>query len=250
VFTVSGPIAKEIGMNSGFHVLSPGNPANSSIGRAGVLMGINLGGVMIGVNSIQRIGAHLWGLTFAEADESPWDRLNVVEGYCADESILLSFSGYLKILGACVNEVKHATNLFELQNSSPEHLVEALKASKESRNAIVIFTPDTAKIWKDFYGFKTAQELQDYLYDNVTRTRGEWGKHYWFYMTSQVARQNPRGSRMINPDHLDLPDEALVPIIVNGPKAIKIIVTGQKGGSQWGYGGFLFGASTSIDKWR
>jgi len=249
VFTVSGPIAKEIGMNSGFHALSPGNPANSSIGRACTLMGINLGGVVMGVNAIERIGAHLWSLTFAESEDSPWEGLNVNEGYDADESVLFSFGGHIKLLGACVNEVKHATNLFELQNASPEHLVAALKASKESRNAIVLFTPDTARIWKEHYGFETMQQLQEYLYDNATRTRGEWGSQYWFYMTSQMAKQNPRGSRMINPDHLDLPDDAEVPIIVNGPKAIKIVVVGGKG-TQWGYGGHLFGRSASIDKWR
>jgi len=249
VFTVSGPIAKEIGMNSGFQALSPGNPANASIGRACTLMGINLGGVVMGVNAIQRIGAFLWGLTFSESEDSPWEGLNVNEGYGSDESILVGFSGHLKLLGACVNEVKHATNLFELQNSSPEHLVAALKSCKESRGAIVLFTPDTARIWKEHYGFKTMQQLQDYLYNNVTRTRGEWGKQYWFYMTSQEAKKNPRGSKMINPDHLDLPDDALVPIIVNGSQSIKIIVTGGNG-TQWGYGGYLFGMSISIDKWR
>jgi len=249
VFTVSGPIAKEIGMNSGFQMLSPGNPANSSIARACTLMGINLGGVVMGVNAIQRIGAFLWGLTFAESEDTPWESLNVDEGYEAEDSVLISFSGHIKLLGACVNEVMHATNLFELQNGSPDHLVAALIASKESRNAIVLFTPETARIWKDHYGFTSVQQLQDYLYDNVTRTRGEWGSQYWYYMTSQWAKRNPRGSRMINPDHLDLPDDALVPIIVNGPKSIKIIVAGGEG-TQWGYGGYLFGSSTLIDRWR
>ena len=230
-------------------MLSPGNPANSSIARACTLMGINLGGVVMGVNAIQRIGAFLWGLTFAESEDTPWEGLNVDEGYEAEDSVLISFSGHIKLLGACVNEVMHATNLFELQNGSPDHLVAALKASKESRNAIVLFTPETARIWKERYGFASVQQLQDYLYDNVTRTRGEWGSQYWFYMTSQWATRNPRGSRMINPNHLDLPDDALVPIIVNGPKSIKIIVAGGKG-TQWGYGGYLFGSSLLIDKWR
>ena len=249
MYVVSGPIAKEIGMNSGFQMLSPGNPANSSITRACGLMGINLGGCMMGVTTIGRMGAHLWGLTFAESEDSPWEGLNINEGYEADDSVLISFGGYLKLLGACLNEVKHETNLFELQNGSPDHLVAALKASKEARMAIVLFTPDTARIWKEHYGFNTAQQLQNYLYDNVTQTRAEWGSQYFFYMTSQLAKQSPRGSRMINPDHLDLPDDASVPIIVNGPKSIKIIVAGGRG-TQWGYGGNLFGSSVLIDKWR
>jgi len=94
-------------------MLSPGNPANSSIARACTLMGINLGGVVMGVNAIQRIGAFLWGLTFAESEDTPWESLNVDEGYEAEDSVLISFSGHIKLLGACVNEVMHATNLFE-----------------------------------------------------------------------------------------------------------------------------------------
>jgi len=249
MFVVSGPIAKEIRMNSGFQMLSPGNPANSSIARACTLMGINLGGCIMGVTTIGRIGAHIWGLTFAESDDTPWEGLNEDEGYEANDSVLISLGGPIKLLGGCVNEVIPETNLFELQNGSPAHLVAALKASKESRSAIVLFTPDTAKIWKEHYGFTSVQQLQDYLYDNVTQTRGEWDSQYFFYMTSQAAKQNPRGSRMINPDHLDLPDDALVPIIVNGTKSIKIIVAGGRG-AQWGYGGYIFSSSTLIDKWR
>jgi len=212
-------------------------------------MGINLGGVVMGVNAIERIGAHLWSLTFAESEDSPWEGLNVNEGYDADESVLFSFGGHIKLLGACVNEVKHATNLFELQNASPEHLVAALKASKESRNAIVLFTPDTARIWKEHYGFETMQQLQDYLYDNVTWTRGELASHYRFYALKMEAESSPRGSRMLNPDHLDLPDDAPVPFIMRGPESIKIIVAGGDGFA-WGWGNGWIPTSKSIDKWR
>ena len=212
-------------------------------------MGINLGGCIMGVTTIGRIGAHIWGLTFAESDSTPWEGLNEYEGYEANDSFLISFGGPIKLLGGCVNEVMPETNLFELQNGSPDHLVAALKASNEARSAIVIFTPDTAKIWKEQYGFNSVQQLQDYLYDNVARTRGVYSSQYFFYMTSQTAKQNPRDSRMINPDHLDLPDDALVPIVVNGPKSIKIIVAGGRG-TQWGYGGYNFSSSTLIDKWQ
>jgi hypothetical protein len=246
---VSGPIAEEIAMNSWFHVLSPGNPANMAIGRAATLMGINLAGADIGVYPAERLGSHIWGLTFAESPKSPWDGLNVNEGFGPDESVLVSFGGPIKLLSACLNEVKAAESLYELQNGSPEQLIAALEASKEARSAFVLMTPHTAEQWLDRYGFKTMQQLQDYLWENVTRTRGEWGKQYFFYMTSRTAAQAERGSRMLNPDHLDLPDDAVIPQIIKGPKEIKIIVTGGVGG-QWGYGDAWGTASTSIDKWR
>ena len=137
-------------------------------------MGINLGGCIMGVTTIGRTGAHIWRLTFVESDFTPWEGLNEDEGYEANDSVLISFGGPIKLLGGCANEVMPETNLFELQNGSPDHLMAVLKASNEARSAIVIFTADTAKIWKEKYGFYSAQQLQDYLYDNVTRTPGAW----------------------------------------------------------------------------
>ncbi len=50
-FCVSGPIAKEIGMNCDVGMLGPGNQANRSIGRAAELMWCNLGGNIIPVQN-------------------------------------------------------------------------------------------------------------------------------------------------------------------------------------------------------
>ena len=249
MFVVSGPIAKEIGMNSGISYLCPGNPANMSLARAATLMGINLGGCMIGVTTIGRIGNNIWGLTFAESEDSPWEGLNVDEGFDADESVLVGWGGFVQLMPACSGNVKTPTDLLEFQNASPDHLVTALRTCTENLGAIVLFTPDTANVWKERYGFTAMQQLQDYLYDNVTWTRGELGSHYRFFALSQEAKQNPRGSRKLNPDHLDLPDDAQVPFIMRGPKTIKIIVAGGDGFA-WGWGSGWLPKSTSIDKWQ
>ena len=249
MFVVSGPIAREIGMNSGISFLCPSNPANMSITRAATLMGINLAGCMIGATTIGRMGNNIWGLTFAESEKSPWEGLSVDEGYGADESVLIGWSGFVQLTPACSGNVKTPTNLFEFQNSSPEHLVAALRTCTENMGALVLFTPDTAKVWKERYGFETMQQLQDYLYDNVAWTRGELASHYRFFALKLEAERNPRGSRMLNPDHLDLPDGAPVPFIVRGPETIKIIVAGGDGFA-WGWGSGWLPASTSIDKWR
>ncbi|GAF92612.1 unnamed protein product, partial [marine sediment metagenome] len=245
----SGPIAKEIGMNSGISFLCPSNPANMSITRAATLMGINLAGCMIGATTIGRMGNNIWGLTFAENENTPWEGLNVDEGYGADESALIGWGGFVQLTPACSGNVKTPTNLFEFQNSSPEHLVAALRTCTENMGALVLFTPDTAKVWKERYGFETMQQLQNYLYDNVTWTCGELASHYRFFALKLEAERNPRGSRMLNPDHLDLPDDAPVPFIVRGPETIKIIVAGGDGFA-WGWGSGWLPASTSIDKWR
>ncbi len=249
MFVVSGPIAQEIGMNSQFELLSPGNPANMSIGRACALMGINLAGAIIGVTAIGRIGNNLWGLTFAESEKSPWQGLNVEEGYGADESVILSLGGHIQVMPACTGMVATPTDLFEFQNSTPEHLTTALKTCTENLGSLVFFTPDTARVWKEQYGFETMQQLKDYLYDNVTCTHGELASHYRFFAMEAEAQNNLRGSRKLNPDHLDLPDNAPVPCIIRGPESIKIIVAGGDGYA-WGWGSAWVPTATSIDKWR
>jgi len=246
---VSGPIANEIDMNSGFSYLSPGNPANMSLARASTLMGINLGGCMIGASSIGRIGNNIWGLTFAESDLGPWEGLNVDEGFKVEDSVLVSWGGFIQLMPACSGNVKNPTNLMEFQNASPEHLVAALRTCTENLGSIVLFTPDTANEWREHYGFTSAQQLKDYLYDNVTFTRGELGAHYRFFALKEEAKKKPRDSRKLNPDHIDLPDDAMVPFIMRGPETIKIIVAGGSGFA-WGWGSGWVPKSTSIDKWR
>jgi len=251
-FVVSGPIAKEIGMNAGIELLAPGNPANSSISRVCALMTINLTDTEVGIGTIGRIGTPLWGLTWAESEDSPWMGLNEDAGYGANESVLIRLAGHVNLVPPCTSGmVMTPTNLFNFQNSSPESLVAALTTPTENLGSIVFFTPSTARNWKEVYGFQTMQQLQDYLYDNVTREKGELVAHYRFYAMSQEAGRNERGSRMFNPDHLDLPDDAQMPFIFRGPESIKIVVAGGDGDA-WGWGTYFYTnpKSTSIDKWR
>ncbi|ETR69590.1 MAG: hypothetical protein OMM_09463 [Candidatus Magnetoglobus multicellularis str. Araruama] len=93
LYIVSGPIGKEIGMNSGADLTLPGNPANVSLERAGVLMGINLAGRKPSYNSAQWAGAMHFGTIFAESEDTPWKSLNQDFGKSSDESVLVSFYG-------------------------------------------------------------------------------------------------------------------------------------------------------------
>ena len=249
MYFVSGPIAKEIGMNSFFCVTCPGNPANESIGRAATLVGINGGGVEMGLTNANRTGNPIWSLTFAEAtSRSPWEGMGVVRGYGANESVLLggSCTGFFVPLNT--GEVAIPTTFDELLVSSPENLAESLKTARKTGGGLVMFTPYTAEKWKNDYGFATIKELQDWLWDNTTWSVAELKSWYWFYGRGPRIAANERGSRTVNPDHLDLPDDAQVPVFINGPDDITIVVTGGDGDG-WGFGGWTF-KDTSIDKWR
>ena len=81
VCVVSGPIVKEIKMNTGCGHLGPGSPVNGPIGRAYQLMAINLGGAVPGVNRMSSHGSPLnnGGVCFAENSDglpSSWQGMN------------------------------------------------------------------------------------------------------------------------------------------------------------------------------
>jgi hypothetical protein len=85
---VNGPIAKEIGMNSGQGFLGFGFRANSSIGRAVSLCMINIGwGLRDAEIGMQGQPARYCNLTFAENEEqSPWESFAVGRGYKPEDS--------------------------------------------------------------------------------------------------------------------------------------------------------------------
>lgn len=95
---VSGPIVKEIRMNTGCGILDPGNPANMTIGRTYELMALNLGGAVSGVNRMNSIGTPLnrAGTCFAEnVDGLPpgWKGMNEEYGFGKNESVLIAGDG-------------------------------------------------------------------------------------------------------------------------------------------------------------
>jgi len=85
---VNGPIAEEIGMNSGQGFLGHGFRANSAIGRAVSLCMINIGWSLIDAE-IGMLGqpARYCNLTFAENEkDSPWESFAVEHGYKTEDS--------------------------------------------------------------------------------------------------------------------------------------------------------------------
>ena len=90
LIVVSGPIAKEIGMNGGMGYLGPGWRANSTIGRAVNLCMINLGWASFRVECpFQGQAERYTNLIFAEnLDDSPWESFAAQHGYGPEDSIV------------------------------------------------------------------------------------------------------------------------------------------------------------------
>ncbi len=95
VVVVNGPIAKGIGMNSGFNALGQGNRANATIGRALQLVIRNVGGGRPGEIDRATLGSPaLYTFCFAEAeDDSPFEPLSVSRGMAPGASAVTLFAG-------------------------------------------------------------------------------------------------------------------------------------------------------------
>ena len=89
LIVVSGPLAKELNMNSGIGFLGHGNRANNTIGRAVRLATLNIGRTWPAKNDmalIGRLSPHTF-FTFSEnADMSPWSPYHASRGFAAAQS--------------------------------------------------------------------------------------------------------------------------------------------------------------------
>jgi hypothetical protein len=113
---VSGPLAREIGMNSGVCALGPASisQVNVSIGRALRLIMLNVGHSYPGVGDMDTIGSAMkFGACVAENEaRSPWPPYRVQQGYALQDTTVT------------VNVPYGVTELFDFQNHDPELLVE------------------------------------------------------------------------------------------------------------------------------
>ena len=96
---VNGPIAGELGVNSGISLFGPGHRANATIGRALRLVIGNASGSVSGVidkATLGHPGKYTWCI--AEAEEvSPWEPLHVERGFSKDDSAVTVFAGLSQI---------------------------------------------------------------------------------------------------------------------------------------------------------
>ncbi|HEX6380064.1 MAG TPA: thioredoxin family protein, partial [Acidimicrobiia bacterium] len=95
VIIVNGPIATEIGMNSGVNALGQGNRANATIGRALQLIVRNVGGGRPGeIDRATFGGPGKYTFCFAEDEAgSPWEPLSVERGFPEGTSTVTLFAG-------------------------------------------------------------------------------------------------------------------------------------------------------------
>ena len=91
---VHGPIAAELGVNSGVNIFGPGHRANATIGRAVRLVLMNCFGAQPGLLDKATVG-HPGKYTYCIAEDeagSPWEPLYVARGLAPEQSAVTVFA--------------------------------------------------------------------------------------------------------------------------------------------------------------
>lgn len=146
IIVVNGPIAKEIGMNSGINALGQGNRANATIGRAVNLVVRNVGGARPGAVDRATLGSPgKYTFCFAEnEDDSPWESLATERG--TPGSAVTVFAG------------QGPEGIMDQLSRTPESLARSFAASLQTVghaklavvfDAIVVVSPEHARVFAE-----------------------------------------------------------------------------------------------------
>ncbi|MGH7316417.1 MAG: hypothetical protein ACREJS_09180, partial [Candidatus Rokuibacteriota bacterium] len=91
---VNGPIAKEVGINSGYNAFGQGFRANLTIGRAVRLLLMNVGGGLPGTGdrATQGSPAKIAYCVAENEEASPWEPLHVEHGFAGEMSTVTAIA--------------------------------------------------------------------------------------------------------------------------------------------------------------
>ena len=202
LLVVNGPIAQELGINSGVSAFGPGHRPNATIGRALRLIVMNVLGTRSDAGldkaTLGHPGKYSWCV--AESDEFlPWEPLHVSRGYSAEESAVTVFAGLSGLQFG-----QHEAN-------TPEGILDAFAErlypiGPGVQQVVIVICPEHAEHFARA-GWKKEQVGQ-YLFENACKPASEW--------TSAGA---PSGEKQEGDDEvlsaLASPDAA-VPIVLGG----------------------------------
>jgi hypothetical protein len=160
---VSGPIAREIGVNSGAGLLGPEYHANATIGRAFQTILRNVGGAHSpDTNRATHGQSGAFSLCIAESDDNPWGTLRVQMGFEKEDNVVILFPLFQR---RNVNDHWNTTGKGILTNIAQE-LATVENPLLRNSGAIVILGPEhAATIRHDRWDLKN---IQRFLY--------EWGR--------------------------------------------------------------------------
>ena len=237
---INGPIAREIGMNSGIAAFSPANLANAVIGRAWTLMSICWGYARPKVTLWSSQGNNFLynNMCFAENEErSVWTPFHVTKGFGAEESVVSVFKGWYVMSSLQAAVTRTAGEEITLQLS----VIPGLRS-----NATLLLDPLVAKQLKEMDGFETKQDFARWISQNALIPNGRfWGTDTIDMLVAPLAGAGvePYASWK------KLPADALIPHY-HDPEAINIVVVGGETSPVWKTTDYACWASAPVDYWR
>lgn len=146
---INGPIRNDIHINCSSGMMSPGNIANSAIGRALGLIIKNIGGARKGIEDMGTLGDPLkYSLVIGENEEnSPWEPLHVEFGYKKESSAVT------------VMFPNRYTQTIPAQTTA-EGVATALSGMNPGALSTMVVIPDHAKIFsKEGWSKKRVKEF-------------------------------------------------------------------------------------------
>ena len=263
---VCGPVAKEIGINSGGPNLSgpapfsPGVLANMVISRFMRLMQVNVAGIEPGVSEAKGLGSpHKTSIVIAEAnDESPWPQMSSTLGigFKDKESTLSLFSGFPELLtgfgpttkdiGTTKAQISNPDVMARYLTSVAEH---APTLSRPVLGLTYMLSPAQASAFAKA-GY-TQQDIKQWIYQHAVMPWGQMKRQPFltFNMFDPVDSLQNQGKSipLYKRENFapDMPDDTLVKYFPS-PEAIYVIV-----GPSYQ---FIMNAhptwTSAVDKWR
>ena len=168
---VNGPIRREIGLNCTDNLFSPGNRANSTIGRALRLILINVFEQRPGLLDRGCMGSLTkYGVVIGEDEEtSPWEPLHVSLGYSPEQST---------VTVATIQDPSMHANRY---GSTAESLLDSIADGMVSHGLAVYFGRGIKWVWVvghwhsellSRFGWRRV-DMQEYLYERAWRSVGQ-----------------------------------------------------------------------------
>jgi hypothetical protein len=207
-YVLNGPVRNDLNINNSTGALSPGNIANSAIGRAMALIVKNIGGARKGIEDMGVIGnPGKYSLVIAEnEEESPWQPLQTEFGFGKDDNVIT------------VSFPNSFTQLWPY-GSDDEGILRALVYNLvRSQGCTLIITPPHARTLAG-HGW-TKDDIRAFISQYA---RMPAYRHPQFWGTS-----NPLGGAFLHKDRIPMRETDEVQVF-RDPGAIRIIVGGGAG---------------------
>jgi hypothetical protein len=237
---VNGPIRNEIEMNSGLGAFSPGNLANSVIGRAWTLLTIHWGYLRLRKQFWTSQGNPIGynNMCVAENEErSLWEPFHVQKNFRREESVVSLFRGWSFVNNVVGSSHRSVGSDMLLQLGALPGLFSA---------ATFILDPLVARHLKENEGFQTKLDFCRWISENFKMPAGQfWGTDLIHMLMAPLADQGvePYASWKKLPA-----DATMAPY--DKPENINVAVVGGETSPMWKVSDFAYAASAPVDKWR